>query len=257
MNPASVLRTAREMGLNLRRVRLAGQLPRFLRDLSRWKRLGGEVSTLFPILSDWADQAGAASGAYFHQDLLVARRIYEANPQRHVDVGSRIDGFVAHVAVFREIEVLDIRPMRSQIRNVRFIQADLMRSTPELAASTDSLSCLHALEHFGLGRYGDPIDPTGHLKGFRSLIELLKPGATFYLSFPIGRPRVEFNAHRVFDCQEVLSWPGSELLRLDTFDFVDDDGTVHEDIGLDALRVQCAQLEHGCGIYTFARREGP
>jgi hypothetical protein len=257
MNPASVLRTAREMGLNLRRVRLAGQLPRFLRDLRRWKRLGGEVSTLFPILGDWADQAGAASGAYFHQDLLVARRIYEANPQRHVDVGSRFDGFVAHVAVFREIEVLDIRPMSSQIRNVRFIQADLMRSAPELAASTDSLSCLHALEHFGLGRYGDPIDPTGHLRGFRSLIELLKPEATFYLSFPIGRPRVEFNAHRVFDCQEVLSWPGSELLRLDRFDFVGDDGAVHEDIGLDAVRVQCAQLEHGCGIYTFARREGP
>jgi len=257
MGPASVFRTASEVGLNLRRLRLAAQFPRFLADLRRWKRLGGKVSTLFPILGDWTDQAGEASGVYFHQDLLVARRIYVAKPQRHVDVGSRIDGFVAHVAVFREIEVVDIRPLASQVRNVRFIQADLMQGTPGLAASTDSLSCLHALEHFGLGRYGDPIDPSGHLKGFRSLIELLKPQGTFYLSFPIGRPMVEFNAHRVFDCQEVLSWPGSELLRLDTFDFVDDDGTVHEDIGLDALRVQCAQLEHGCGIYTFARREGP
>jgi hypothetical protein len=256
MNPASVFQTAREMGLNLRRLRLAGQFPRFLRDLRRWRRLGGKVSTLFPILGDWTDQAGEASGAYFHQDLLVARRIYEAKPHRHVDVGSRIDGFVAHVAVFREIEVIDIRPMGSHIRNVRFVQADLMRGTHGLAASTDSLSCLHALEHFGLGRYGDPIDPSGHLKGFRSLIELLKPRATFYLSFPIGRPTVEYNAHRVFDCQEVLSWPGSELLRLDRFDFVDDKGAAHENIGLDAMRGQCAQLKHGCGIYTFTRLEG-
>jgi hypothetical protein len=36
-------------------------------------------------------------------------------------------------------------------------------STPD--GYCDSLSCLHALEHFGLGRYGDPIDPRGHEKG--------------------------------------------------------------------------------------------
>src|SRR6202044_338278 len=134
MGPASVFRTASEVGLNLRRLRLAAQFPRFLADLRRWKRLGGKVSTLFPILGDWTDQAGEASGVYFHQDLLVARRIYVAKPQRHVDVGSRIDGFVAHVAVFREIEVVDIRPLASQVRNVRFIQADLMQGTPGLAA---------------------------------------------------------------------------------------------------------------------------
>jgi hypothetical protein len=254
MNATSLLRAAREMGFNPRRLRLATQFPRFFRDLSRWRRQGGRVSSIFPVLSDWSDQAGEASGAYFHQDMLVARRIYEARPMRHVDVGSRFDGFVAHVAVFREIEVVDIRPMASSIRNVRFVQANLMQRSEVLAASTDSLSCLHALEHFGLGRYGDPIDPDGHLKGFVSLIEMLKPGATFYLSFPIGRPAVEFNAHRVFDCQEVLTWRGSELLRLDRFDYVDDEGALHEEIAIDLIGAECAQLTRGCGIYTFTRR---
>lgn len=257
MHAASLLRTLREIGINPRRLRLVTQFPRFLSELGRWKSQGGRLSSVYPVLSDWSDQAGEVSGAYFHQDMLVARRIYEARPQRHIDVGSRFDGFVAHVAVFRAIEVVDIRPMRASIHNVQFIQANLMQGAEALAASTDSLSCLHALEHFGLGRYGDPIDPSGHLKGFKSLIAMLKPGATFYLSFPIGKPAVEFNAHRVFASGEALNWPGSELLRLEAFDYVDDKGALHEGVPPDAIESQCAKLRHGCGIYTFTRRMEP
>jgi len=53
------------------------------------------------MLTDRFDPGGDASGHYFHQDLIVARRIFERDPRKHVDVGSRIDGFVAHLAVFR------------------------------------------------------------------------------------------------------------------------------------------------------------
>jgi hypothetical protein len=35
--------------------------------------------------------------------------IHKLNPVRHIDIGSRIDGFVANVAAFRKIEVLDVR----------------------------------------------------------------------------------------------------------------------------------------------------
>jgi hypothetical protein len=243
----------REVGLDPKRLPLIVRIPRYLRELRAWKRQGGRVSHLYPVLSSWSDEAGSASGAYFHQDMLVARLIHESRPTRHIDVGSRIDGFVAHVAVFREIEVLDIRPMRSSIHNVRFIQADLMGSAATFASSTDSLSCLHAIEHFGLGRYGDPIDPQGHLKGFRGLVGMLKSGGTFYLSFPIGKPLVEYNAHRVFDSQEVFSWPGSESLRFARFDFVDDAGALHEDVPRDEIGPRCSGVVHGCGIYTFTR----
>jgi hypothetical protein len=161
---------------------------------------------------------------------------------------------VAHVAVFRELDVLDIRPISTPIHNVRFISADLMGDVDELFQSTDSLSCLHALEHFGLGRYGDPVDPKGHLRGFHSLIKLLKPAGIFYLSFPIGRPAIEFNAHRIFHCTEVLTWPGCALLRLRNFDLVDDTGTLHEGLSVDAIEDACRTVIHGCGIYTFVRR---
>jgi len=79
----------------------------------------------------------------------------------------------------------------------------------------DSLSCLHVLEHFGLGRYGDAIDPNGYKTGFANLASLLRPGARFYLSTPTGRERVEFNANWVFDPATILGLAHSSGLRLE------------------------------------------
>src|SRR5208283_5401767 len=162
---------------------------------------------LYPCLDDKRADGGTASGHYFHQDLLVARRIHQNNPLRHVDVGSRVDGLAAHVASFRPIVVMDIRNISSVIPNMEFIQADLMRFPPEsLVGHFDSLSCLHALEHFGLGRYGDPINYDGHLVGLTNMAALLAPGGKFYLSVPVGPQRIEFNAHRIFAIQYLLDW---------------------------------------------------
>jgi hypothetical protein len=122
------------------------------------------------------------SGHYFHQDLVVAQKIFEAQSRRHVDVGSRIDGFVAHVATFRPIEIMDIRVVKSKVPNISFLQGDLMKPSD---IRSDSLSCLHKIEHFGLGKYGGPIDPQGHLKGFENLVDMLEKGGTLEISFPI------------------------------------------------------------------------
>ena len=158
------------------------------------------------MLTEWHDNAGSL-GAYFHQDQTVARWIYEAAPQRHVDVGSRIDGFIGSVSVFRNVDVIDIRPLAEPVQNVTFHQLDLMQELPdEWMTCTDSLSCLHTIEHFGLGRYGDPIDPDGYLKGLAQLKRMVKPGGCLYLSTPAGRERIEFNAHRIFSAKTILSW---------------------------------------------------
>ena len=80
----------------------------------------------YPCLFDEDEQGGNASGHYFHQDLLIAQKIFIANPQKHVDVGSRIDGFVSHIASFREIEVFDIRDIKTKVDNIKFSRIDLM-----------------------------------------------------------------------------------------------------------------------------------
>lgn len=226
---------------------------RFVNGIREFERQGGRVDRRQPMLDDASDAAGAATGHYFHQDLLVATRIHRAAPRRHLDVGSRVDGFVAHVASFRPIEVVDIRPLQPLVHaNISFRQADLMDGVGVEEGICDSLSCLHALEHFGLGRYGDPLDPKGHLKGFANLCRLLEPGGTLYLSVPIGTSAVHFNAHRVFEPCEPLHW-AEGLLQLMAFDYVDDAGDLH--LGEDPSKTPT--LRYGCGIYTLRKLAAP
>lgn len=143
-----------------------------------YKQLKGNkdfsIKRLFVISEDKYDSSGSATGHYFHQDLLVAQKIFKKKPERHIDIGSRVDGFVAHVAAFRKIEVLDIRPLENKTENIHFVQQDLMSDSKDYKESTDSMSCLHTIEHFGLGRYNDPIDADGHIKGLNNMYTLLK-----------------------------------------------------------------------------------
>lgn len=206
-----------------------------------------------PYFCDRNDAGGVASGHYFHQDLLIARRIYVAKPEKHVDVGSRVDGFVAHVAVFREIEVIDVRPINSKVHNIIFKQDDLMGPKSELGEYCDSLSCLHALEHFGLGRYGDKVDSEGYVKGFESLSLMLRSNGILYLSVPIGAERVEFNGQRVFSLRRVFDL-FKDRFELVSLSYVDDSGDLHENVTDIARGIEDDfGLSYGCGIFELRK----
>jgi hypothetical protein len=179
------------------------------------------------MLTEWEETSGSL-GAYFFQDQLAAGWIYEEKPVRHVDVGSRLDGFIGNLSIFREVEVIDIRPQPLRMPNVRFHQLDLMKPLPdEWIESTDSLSCLHTIEHFGLGRYGDSIDDNGHLKGLAQLKRMVAPGGMIYLSTPVGPERVEFNAHRVFAARTLIDW-FADGWKIEKFAVIDDANQVIE-----------------------------
>lgn len=200
-----------------------------------------------PVLGDRYADAGVMDGQYFRQDLFVAGLVHKTAPVRHVDVGSRIDGFVAHLLVFRDVEVIDVRPLRTDVPGLRFVQADATTLHELADASIPSLSSLHAVEHFGLGRYGDPVDPAGPTKVLASFARVLAPGGRLYLSVPVGVRRVDFNAHRVFDPSEVPDLlPGLRMVR---FAGIDDDGHFADD----ARPADFASNSYGLGIYVFER----
>lgn len=233
-------------------------LPFFYRDLAEIKKQKAGDKTFhfartFPKLGERFATAGTMSGHYFHQDLLVARRIFANNPTRHVDIGSRTDGFVAHVAVFREIEILDIRDMESKVSNIRFRQADLMKLPDGMENYCDSISALHSIEHFGLGRYGDPIDYNGHLKALRNITRMLKRGGKFYFSVPIGPQRIDFNAHRVFSVKYLLDF-FKESFSIDRFSYVNDKGNLFENTELTSDDVEKNfNCYWGCGIFEMTK----
>ena len=211
------------------------------------------VRSYYPALFDRYAESGYLVKHYFQQDLFVAQQIFHRAPVNHVDIGSRIDGFVAHVATFRPIEILDIRPLHRPIPNVQFRQADLMDLPPDLHHYTDSISALHAIEHFGLGRYGDPIDVDGHLKALANIHQMLKPGGRFYFSVPIGPQGIVYNAHRVFDLSYLIALFEKEY-DVETLSYIDDNEQfVHNADWRSAAVRSNFGCTYGCGIFELIK----
>jgi|SoiMethySBSTD1v2_1073268.scaffolds.fasta_scaffold12513_8 SAM-dependent methyltransferase len=246
-----------QFGIDPRRLfRSFVSLPRFLRDLSRFRASYRGAITIVPCLHDRNAAGGATVSEYFWQDLLVAQWIYAANPRRHVDIGSRVDGFVAHVASFRQIEMFDVRPISAQVPGIVFRQADL--TDPRDTASDedgycDSLSCLHAIEHFGLGRYGDALDPAGHERGLANMARLLAPGGRFYLSTPVGRERVEFNANRVFDPETIIRCAEANGLHLEELTVISNSGKVSRMAPSREELLRLARADYNLGVFVFSK----
>lgn len=74
-------------------------------------------------------------------------------------------------------------------------------SIPELDATDqtfDAVFSYSSLEHDGLGRYGDPINPNGDLERMNKLRGLVRPGGKLYLGVPTGPDFLVFNAHRIY-----------------------------------------------------------
>lgn len=231
----------------------------YSKDFKELKRQKGDDDTFefgnkYPILTERESAGGTMKGHYFHQDLYIARKIYMANPKKHIDIGSRTDGFVAHVATFRSIEIFDIRNIKSKIKNITFRQADLMQLPDDLINYCDSISSLHVIEHFGLGRYGDPIDYFGHVKAIDNISKILVKNGIFYFSTPIGRQRIEFNAQRVFSVEYLIKLL-SDKFRIINFSYIDDYDDFYENAELSEENIKTNfKCNNGCGIFILEKK---
>lgn len=231
-------------------------VPYFACNLLRYHRLnnGGafclRLSDIFYSSHDRFGGAGSTQGHYFWQDLWAARYLYEHRVTNHVDVGSRLDGFVGHILPFCKVRYFDLRPLRERIEGLEFVQSSIL-AIPLQDNSVPSLSCLHVIEHIGLGRYGDPVDPDGYLRAAKELSRVLGPDGTLLISTPVGRQRVCFDAHRIFDPQMVVrAFSG---LNLVAFSLIDDKG-----MGLlaEASFEEARGCTYGCGLFVFTKLTG-
>lgn len=244
-------------GINLKQLYIAFlSLPWFLKNIYLFIQLKKQQKKIefswkiFPIFTDRFESSGYLKGHYFHQDLMIAQKIFENKPANHLDIGSSIYGFVSHVASFRLIEVVDIRDNTSQTENIKFKKLDIMNFEPEKIQKYDSISCLHVVEHFGLGRYNDKINYNGHIVGLKNIAKINSENGFFYLSTPIGKATIYFNAHRVFNVNYILKIiePYYKLLE---FHFVDDNGILWKN--QNAVTFNSELLDYGCGIFILRR----
>jgi hypothetical protein len=193
--------------------------------------------------------AGTTRGHYFWQDLWAARYLFDSGARNHVDVGSRIDGFVAHILPFCRVTYVDYRPVEQRIPNLSSVRASVL-DLPFPSHSLRSLSCLHVIEHIGLGRYGDPVDPFAYKRAAGELTRVLHDYGVLLIGVPVGQDRLCFDAHRVFDPKTVehIFAP----LTVEAFSLIDDYGQFIEDAHFAAAR----QCDFGCGLFVFKRANG-
>lgn len=228
----------------------------FIVDAFKYRKLESRLKTGFPLrltytypcYVDRYEMAGSIPRHYFLQDLWGARKVFNAGVKIHYDIGSRLDGFIAHCLPFCEMVMLDIRPLPMQIANLKFMQIDCMNMRQISDGTIPSLSSFHAIEHFGLGRYGDPVDPLGYKKAILEMKRIVCKGGEILLSVPIGIQRVEFNGHRIFDPMTIIElFDGFDLLE---FSAIDDEDALHEDVSPEDYRT----LNYGCGLFQFKKQ---
>jgi SAM-dependent methyltransferase len=167
------------------------------------------------------------------------------SPLKHVDVGSSVMT-LSVISAYIEIEFVDLRPIETNLSGL-IPRVGSIVALDFVDDSVASISCLHVIEHIGLGRYGDPLDTLGSVKAATELERVLKPGGRLYLSLPVGRERVCFNAHRVHSPSSVLSMFGK--LKLIEFSWVDDAGRFSDNASPHMAEGQ----DYACGMFVFEK----
>lgn len=205
---------------------------------------------LWPVIQDKYALAGTINN-YFWQDLWAARSVVLSGVRQHFDIGSRLDGFITHLlASGIEVTMIDIRKFPEKVDGLHTIVDDATSLMQIQDDSVESLSALCSLEHFGLGRYGDPIDPEACFKCFDNIQRKLKVGGKLYISLPIGKERLEFNAHRVFYPSTVIDCFGT--LKLEEFSCTSD-GKIEYDVDIHKYDNDLHNGNYRYGLFYFTK----
>lgn len=184
---------------------------------------------------------------YVYHPAWAVRVLNKIKPSKHIDISS-IVSFSAMASAFFKIDYYDYRPVNIHLSNLDSKKADLTR-LPFKDESIESLSCMHTIEHIGLGRYGDKIDPIGDKKAMAELRRVLKKKGDLIIVLPVGQKRILFNSHRIYSYSQVID--EFKEFELKEFAIVPDDAS----LGMvtnpkeDFVNLQ----QYACGCFWFKK----
>lgn len=228
----------------------------FRNDIRRFKKLSSKKQRfsitwreLVPCIKDKTSMTGFDKH-YIYHPAWAARIIAKENPSEHIDISSTLH-FCSIVSAFVPIKFYDYRPAKLNLTNLESQNADLL-NLPFENNSIKSLSCMHTVEHVGLGRYGDTLDPDGDLKSIDELKRVLDTKGNLLFVVPIGKPRIMFNAHRVYSYNQILSYFSD--LELKEFSLVTDNPKSKQDFIYNASKEDADMQSYGCGCFWFIKK---
>lgn len=221
----------------------------FLAEYLRFRKRSGErfsirLRDLYPCLEDRTVNT-PFDQHYIYHPAWAARVLAQTRPEKHIDISS-ILSFSTTMSAFVPMEFYDYRPADVQLSALHCGKADLLQ-LPFGDNSVQSISCMHTIEHVGLGRYGDPLDPDGDLKAIRELKRVVAPGGDLLFVTPVGKPAIHFNAHRVYGYAQIMEY--FEGMELKDFSLVPDTGGLINA----ATKEQADAQRFGCGCFWFKK----
>lgn len=230
---------------------------RFVRDFQRFNRLAAAGPR---FTARWEERQTCLEDQttntefdrhYVYHPAWAARVLARTKPTLHIDISSTLH-FSSLVSAFVPVEFYDYRPAALQLSDLSCKAADLL-ALPFESGSVHSLSCMHVVEHIGLGRYGEPLDPNGDLKAIGELKRVLAPGASLLFVVPMGKPGIKFNAHRIYSHAQISDYFAD--LSLQEFallpDAPDEGGLIYG-----ATREMADKQSYGCGCFWFSKGTG-
>lgn len=202
-------------------------------------------SDIYPCLKDKTSLT-PFDQHYIYHPAWAARVLSRTRPEWHVDISSKLS-FSTIVSAFVPVRFYDYRPADLKLSGLESAFGDLNK-LPFQDDSQPSISCMHTIEHIGLGRYGDVIDPQGDIKAINELKRVVKPNGDVLFVTPVGKPRIEYNAHRVYSYQQIINYFAP--LQLVEFALVPDTGGLIEN----ATSTLADQQLYGCGCFWFKKK---
>lgn len=221
----------------------------FLNEFRRFRaasdgRFSVKALDIYPCLTDKIKYT-PFDQHYTYHPAWAARKLAQIAPKEHVDISS-ILSFSSIVSAFVPVRFYDYRPAALQLSNFEASAADLM-NLPFGDESIESLSCMHTVEHIGLGRYGDPLDPKGDLKAIGELKRVLKAGGHLLFVTPVGKPKIEFNGQRIYSYEQIANY--FSPFEVKEFALVPDAGGLIENADPRFVK----QQRYGCGCFWFIK----
>jgi len=182
---------------------------------------------------------------YIYHPAWAARILTKTKPSKHIDISSSLH-FCSLISAFVPVEFYDFRPAELNLSNLITKKGDVT-SLPFESKSIKSLSCMHTIEHIGLGRYGDKLDPEGDLKAIKELKRVLAINGNLLFVVPVGKPKIMFNAHRIYSYNQIVEYFND--FELKDFSLITDKGDFIQNSNKETSDNQ----KYGCGCFWFKK----
>lgn len=202
----------------------------------------------WPILNEDTSHTQFDSHYIYHVAWAL-RKVHALAPQTHLDFSSSLS-FCTALSAFCNTVFYDFRPANIYLDQLQTRQCDLSAEDFDLGQFA-SVSCMHVVEHIGLGRYGDTLDATGDLKAIKNIKKTVAPGGDLFFVVPCGAPSIYFNAHRVYSAEMILEYFGADFSLKELY-FIT--GNENQAPMLNPELSTLHQFPYGCGCFHFCKK---